>query len=201
MLVPMFLLTVSGCARLCALALLTAWLAWGPRAGQADSRIAAENLAGKTVDPFAESRGRPLVLLFVRTDCPVSNRYAPLLEKLSEKFSTVRFWLVYPDGSESSGRIRSHLHDYGYSIPALRDPRHALVERASATVTPEAAVFDRSGKLVYHGRIDNWYEDFGRSRSAATTHELEDAIAAAIKGSAPASGHAGAVGCYIADLK
>jgi thiol-disulfide isomerase/thioredoxin len=194
--------TVSGCARLCALALLAAGLASAPRAGHADGRATAENLDGKAVDPFAESQGRPVVLLFVRSDCPISNRYAPLLEKISEKYGgTARFWLVYPDRSESSARIRSHLQEYAYSIPALRDPRHALVERASATITPEAAVFDRAGKLVYHGRIDNRYEDFGRSRPAASTHELEDAIAAAIKGSAPASGHASAVGCYIADLR
>ena len=34
----------------------------------------------------------------------------------------------------------------------------------------------RIGSLVYHGRIDNLFEDFGRARPAATTHELEDAI-------------------------
>jgi len=197
----MFFSTGSRCARLGALVLLASGFASGRLKGQADAGI-AENLEGRAVDPFAESRGRPVVLLFVRTDCPISNRYAPLVRKLSEEFrGAARFWLVYPDRSESSARIRAHLRDYAYSIPALRDPRHALVERAGATITPEAAVFDRSGKLLYHGRIDNEYEDFGRTRPTATTHELQDGIAAAVKGHAPASEHANAVGCYIADLK
>jgi hypothetical protein len=162
----------------------------------------AENLDGKPLDPFAASANRVVVLLFVRTDCPISNRYAPLLQKLGEEFrGKAEFWLVYPDRAESSSQIKTHLRDYHYSIAALRDTDHALVRRAQATITPEAAVFDSSGRLLYHGRIDNWYEDFGRSRPAATTHELEDAITSAIAAKPVHPDHANAVGCYISDLK
>ena len=63
------------------------------------------------------------------------------------------------------------------------------------------AVFDSNGKLIYHGRIDNWYEDFGRSRPAPTTHELEDAIGNTLNGNPTVPDHADAVGCYISDLK
>jgi hypothetical protein len=162
----------------------------------------AEGLDGKLVDPFAASDGRVVVLLFVRTDCPISNRYAPLLQKLSEKFrGKADFWLVYPDREQTVSQIRTHLKDFHYSIHALRDTRHALVKRVQATITPEAAVFDSSGRLLYHGRIDNWYEDFGRSRAAATTHELDDAISAALDGKIVTPNHAPAVGCYISDLK
>jgi len=162
----------------------------------------AENLHGKPLDPFAVSANRVVVLLFVRTDCPISNRYAPLLQKLSEEFrGRAVFWLVYPDRAETASQIKTHLQDYHYSIAALRDTDHALVRRAQATTTPEAAVFDSSGLLLYHGRIDNWYEDFGRSRPAATTHELTDAIASAIAGKPIHPDHANAVGCYISDLK
>jgi thiol-disulfide isomerase/thioredoxin len=162
----------------------------------------ASDLAGKPLDPFAVARGRVVVLLFIRTDCPISNRYAPLLETLSERYQgKAAFWLVYPDRSESASQIRVHLEDFHYSIPALRDTRHALVKRSQATITPEAAVFDASGRLLYHGRIDNRYEDFGRARAAATTHELEDSILAALEGKPPAAPHAKAVGCYISDLE
>ena len=165
-------------------------------------RTLVEDLDGKPVDPFAHSSGRVVVLLFVRTDCPISNRYAPLLQKLSEKFNRrADFWLVYPDREQTGSEIRAHLEDFHYSLPALRDTRHALVKRSQATKTPEAAVFDSSGRLFYHGRIDNWYEDVGRSRSAATTHELDDAVSAALNGKAITPDHANAVGCYISDLR
>jgi thiol-disulfide isomerase/thioredoxin len=164
-------------------------------------KSAAENLDGKPLDPFAVSANRVVVLLFVRTDCPISNRYAPLLQKMSEKFrGRADFWLVYPDRAETASQIKAHLQDYHYSIAAVRDTDHALVRRAQATITPEAAVFDSSGRLLYHGRIDNWYEDFGRSRPAATTHELDDAITSAIAGKPIHADHASAVGCYISDL-
>jgi thiol-disulfide isomerase/thioredoxin len=168
-----------------------------PRSTHRDS---AEDLEGKPVDPIRT--GHPVVLLFVRTDCPISNRYAPTIRALSEKFRRkAEFWLVYPDPAESAARIRAHLDEFQYSIPALRDIHHSLLKRAQATITPEVAVFDASGKLGYHGRIDNWYEDFGRSRRAPTTHELEDAIRNALDGKPTVPDHAGAVGCYISDLK
>lgn len=68
-------------------------------------------------------------------------------------------------------------------------------------MTPEAAVFLPDGKLVYLGRIDNRYEDLGRSRPVATSRELDDAISAAIQGKTPAVTAARAVGCSLADLR
>ena len=162
----------------------------------------AENLDGKTVDPLKSSEGRTVVLLFIRTDCPISNRYAPAIQKLYEKFhDKANFWLVYPDAAETAAQIRAHEEEFHFLIPALRDVHRELVKRAHATITPESAVFDATSKLIYHGRIDNWYEDFGRSRSAPTTHELEDAIRNTLNGIATVPDHADAVGCYISDLK
>jgi len=162
----------------------------------------AENLDGKLTDPFKAADGQVVVLLFVRTDCPISNRYAPTIRKVIEKFSgKAKFWLVYPDADESAARIRAHDEEFHYVIPALRDVHHALVKRAQADITPEAAVFDASGKLTYHGRIDNWYEDFGHSRAMPTTHELEDAIRNVLDGRVGGPAHVSAVGCYISDIK
>ena len=162
----------------------------------------AENLDGKTVDPFKLSQGRTVILLFIRTDCPISNRYAPAIQKLHEKFhDRANFWLVYPDADETAARIRAHDEEFHLSIPALRDVHRELVKLSHATITPESAVFDSNSKLTYHGRIDNWYEDFGRARSAPTTRELEDAIRNTLNGNATVPDHADAVGCYISDLK
>jgi len=139
---------------------------------------------------------------FVRTDCPISNRYAPAIQKLHETFrGKADFWLVYPDAGETAARIHAHDEEFHLTIPALRDVHRELVKRSHATITPESAVFDSNGKLIYHGRIDNWYEDFGRSRSVPTTHELEDAIRSTLNGNATVPDHADAVGCYISDLK
>jgi thiol-disulfide isomerase/thioredoxin len=162
----------------------------------------ASDLSGTSVDPLKQSPGRIVVLVFVRTDCPLSNRYAPLIQELSVKYARESsFWLVFPDKSKSSEEIRSYLQEYSYKLAALRDPEHSLVKKSGVKVTPEVAVFNAKRELVYHGRIDNLYEDFGRSRRAATTHELVDAIEAASKGVPPPIISADGVGCFISDLQ
>ena len=166
----------------------------------------AIDLEGTVVDPLKASAGKVVVLIFVRVDCPISNRYAPTLQGIERRVrldnaGRVAFWLVYPDRSESAEKIRKHEKEFGYDLPALRDVRRSLVAESHAQTTPEAAVFDANRKLMYHGRIDNLYEDFGRARPAATTHELEDAIQAALGGKEVADASVPGVGCYISDLK
>ena len=160
------------------------------------------DLAGKQVDPLRSNPGKVVVLVFIRTDCPISNRYAPTIQRISASYAgKAVFWLVYPDKIESSAAIEQHLREYGYKLPALHDPQHALVKLGQAEVTPDVAVFDPSGQLVYHGRIDNWYVSFGHARPAPTTHELDDAIQAALKGNKPPVATADGIGCYISDLE
>ncbi len=163
---------------------------------------AGVDLAGKPVDPLRTDPGKPVVLIFVRSDCPISNRYSPAIQRVSAQYAgKAAFWLVYPDKAESAAAIEQHLRQYGYKLPALRDPQHLLVKLSQAQVTPEVAVFDASGQLVYHGRIDNWFQDFGKARSTPTTHELDDAIQAVLRGKKPEVTTATGVGCYISDLE
>jgi thiol-disulfide isomerase/thioredoxin len=171
-------------------------------AGCRVTQASAFDLSGNVVDPVKLAGGKPVVLIFVRTDCPVANRYAPTIQSLSAKYEgKAAFWLVYPSAAESAEEIRKHDEEFGYKIPALRDSLHVLVKKSQARITPEAAVFDGSGKLVYHGRIDDLYVDFVRARSAATTHDLDNAIAAAINGQVLTAEAKPAVGCYISDLE
>jgi hypothetical protein len=166
------------------------------------AQASAVDLAGNPVDPFQSSPGKVVVLVFVRTDCPVSNRYAPTIQRVSaQRRGKAVFWLVYPGKADSPETIRKHQQDFGYKLPALRDLQHVLVKQGRIQITPEVAVFDVNRRLVYHGRIDNLYEDFGRARSAPTTHELDDAIQAAVNGKALPVDAIPAVGCYISDLE
>ena len=100
-----------------------------------------------------------------------------------------------------SKSIQQHLRAFSYDLPALRDPQHTLVARAEAVTTPHAALFDRVGTLVYSGRIDDRYIDFGKQRPAARTHDLEAALQAVLAGRAPSVSRTRSIGCYIADLK
>ncbi len=175
----------------------------GSMAGPASSTVL--DLEGRPVDPLA-GPGPAVVLVFVRADCPIANRYAPEIRRLHAEFAArgVGFWLVYPDRDESAEAIRGHLRAFELPARAVRDPGHLLVKRAGARITPEAAVFvPGSGgpRLVYHGRIDDRYPELGRMRPAPTTRDLEDVLEAVLAGRPVPRDAAPAVGCFLADVE
>ena len=160
------------------------------------------DLDGQPVDVRQLAKGKPFVLLFTRTDCPVSNRLAPEICQLVARYypQGVEFFLVYVDPLENSDSIRIHLKEYGYPCTALRDPEHQLVVSCGATVTPEAAVFDRQDEKTYLGRITDQWVELGTARPTARSHDLADAIEATVNDKPVATPRTRAVGCTIADL-
>ena len=169
----------------------------------ASSTIRVVDLEGRMVDPFELADASATVFVFTRTDCPISNRYAPEIRRLHERFEprNVVFYLVYPDPRESADVIRKHLKEYGYKCRALRDPQHALVKLTGATITPEAAIFAGPAELIYRGRIDDRYVALGQARATATTKDVEVALEAALNGRPVPNPTTQAVGCIIADLR
>jgi hypothetical protein len=143
------------------------------------------------------------VLIFVSTDCPISNRYAPEIKRVHDEFAPkgVRFRLVYPNPLDDEAAIRTHLTEYGYPPIAERDRDHALVKLAGATITPEAVVLDARQRVVYRGRIDDRFVELGRERPAATQRDLRNALTAALAGKRVIPAETQAVGCFIADMK
>ena len=161
----------------------------------------ALDLDGRPADPLKDPKAKLTVLLFVRSDCPISNRYAPEVRRLHDAYAAkgIAFWMVYPDPDERADAIRRHLEEYEFGVPGLRDPRHALVKAAGATVTPEAAVFKGSA-MVYRGRIDDRWADLGRMRPEPAVHDLENAIRDVLAGKS-VSRRTRAVGCDIPELE
>ena len=139
------------------------------------------------------------MLIFTATDCPISNRYAPTVRKIVSRFDskTVHFQLIYPDPTVTAEAIAEHRKAYRYPCEGQGDPEHRLVGLTGARVTPEAVVINPSGAVVYRGRIDNRYEDFGEARPEATTRDLESAIEAVLAGRPVEQAVTRAVGCYI----
>jgi hypothetical protein len=166
------------------------------------------DLSGRAIDPLDMAGGtRATVLVFTRTDCPIANRLLPTVERLRAAYEpkSVRFWLVFVDPSEPPAAIQQHLTAFGQHSTAIRDPRHVLVKMTGATRTPEAAVFVQEGpkrRLVYRGRIDNRYVDVGRARPTPSSHDLQDALDAALAGGISGPPRiTQPVGCIIADLE
>jgi thiol-disulfide isomerase/thioredoxin len=141
------------------------------------------------------------VLVFTTTDCPISNRYAPEIKRLAEMYAgRVKFRLVYPVPSDSEEMIREHVGKFGYPAPWQRDEQQLLAKRTGVTVTPEVAVIDSRGTLLYRGRIDDRYITFGKDRPQPTVRDLERSLDAILAGKPVPVAQTQAIGCIIADL-
>lgn len=165
--------------------------------------ITLEDGSLQTVNPFANPDAKATVLIFISNECPISNRYVPEINRLYEKYSPrgVAFWLVHPDPTESAQSIWNHHEEYRLKPGILRDPRHVLVHRAHARITPEAAVFITPEEPVYCGRIDDRFPDLLSARPEPTRRELDSVLEAILAGKPVPVESAPAVGCYIEDAQ
>ncbi len=166
-------------------------------AGPADPVV--PGLGGDLVAPLAPAGDiEATVLLFVMSDCPISNRYAPEVRRIHGEFGErIAFWLVYVDTQRPVAELAAHRASFGYPFAAVRDMEGALTAAAGATVTPEAAVWDAAGRLVYRGRIDDRFVSFGVARAAPTKHDLRDALDGILSGEPATLTETRAIGCYI----
>src|SRR5262245_51316021 len=98
-----------------------------PSSGQ----ILLLDVDGQPFDLWRQTRAPVTVFIFTRTDCPISNRFAPEIRRLYGAYHArgVELYLVYVDPREDAETIRRHLKEYEYPCPALRDPKHTLVAR------------------------------------------------------------------------
>ncbi|HXP85722.1 MAG TPA: redoxin domain-containing protein [Bryobacteraceae bacterium] len=168
---------------------------WG--AGEASLRL--RDVDGNLRSPLAVM-GQAAVLFFIATDCPISNFYAPEVQGICKDYGTkgVTCSLVYEDVQTDASAVRKHMTDFQYrGFTGFMDLDRKVSAKVNATVTPEAVVLDRAGKVRYRGRIDNFYADLGKPRRQATVHDLRDALDAVLAGRTVAVPETHAVGCYI----
>ena len=134
------------------------------------------------------------VILFVATKCPVSNAYNARMQKLADDYRArgVNVVGINSNVSEPAAEVKAHAAEKGLTFTMLKDAGNQIADRYDAQVTPEAYLLDASGKLVYHGRIDN-----SRNGDSVTSSELRDAIEATLTGKPVEKTEVKAFGCSI----
>jgi peroxiredoxin len=134
------------------------------------------------------------LILFVATQCPYSNAYNERMQKLADDYRArgVNVVGINSNSTEPAAEVKQHAAANGLNFTILKDAGNQIADRYDAQVTPEAYLFDASGKLVYHGRIDN-----SRTGYLITSTELRDAIEATLAGRAVEKAGAKAFGCSI----
>ena len=169
------------------------------KAETSTNHLTFTDIKGKQHTPFSTGKHKAIVFVFLLRDCPVSNVYAPELTRIHKAYAKkgVALYLVHPDRDTDAKAARAHASEYKLSAPVVLDHDHKLTRLAKASVTPEAAVFDAKARLLYHGRIDNLYADFGKKRFKPTQRDLRDTLDALLAGKRLAKRTTEVVGCYI----
>jgi peroxiredoxin len=185
-----------------------------PRVVQADPRSVPTALlsAGEDAYPdatlpncsggqlsLAEAKGREAtVLVCLSIECPISQEYTPTLNRLAEQYRDrgVRLIGIDPAAGETLEAMARYAGASKLKFPLLKDTDGRVSRRLRFEVTPEVCVFDRDGRTVYRGRIDDRY----RARQAAKTGSGDDvaaALDAVLAGKPVSAARTKAVGCPI----
>ncbi|BDI28281.1 hypothetical protein CCAX7_003320 [Capsulimonas corticalis] len=164
----------------------------------APATMRATGLDGKArLLPLRASRAT--VLVFLLSDCPVCNRYAPEIQRLEADYRRqgVDIDVVYEDSDLTRTQALRHAKAYGLTCGLLYDPAHMLARQAGAGSVPEAVVLSSDGAALYHGRIDDRFQHFGMANPAPAHRDLRSALDSVLTGAPVAVTQTPVVGCVI----
>lgn len=182
-------LTIFGLAALTAGLLIA-----GPyNVGSKVENFTIKDLDGQNVN-FADLKGEVTVVMFIATQCPISNDYNQRMNELYNEFAGkgVKFVFVNSNASEPAAEVSQHAKANSFPFKVYKDPGNQVADRFGAQVTPEAFVIDKEGTVRYHGYIDD-------SRNAANikVRGLKNALDAVLSGQSVANAQTKAFGCTI----
>jgi peroxiredoxin len=137
---------------------------------------------------------KAIVIIFMATECPVSNAYNSRMEKLFEEYSrkNVAFLGINSNKAESVSRVKEHAKEKGLTFTILKDEQNIIADKFEASFTPEAYVLNSNFDILYHGRIDN-----SRNESEVVTKDLENALNEILAGKEVSKKETKAFGCTI----
>ena len=134
------------------------------------------------------------VIIFIATRCPVSNGYNDRMEKLAQDYQAkgINVIGINSNSTEPASEVKTHAAEKHLTFAILKDDGNKIADRFGANHTPEAYVIDASGKLVYHGRIDN-----SQNTANITSNDLREALDAVLAGMPIQKTTSVAFGCSI----
>jgi cytochrome oxidase Cu insertion factor (SCO1/SenC/PrrC family) len=143
---------------------------------------------------FTALRGNVSVVIFISVQCPVSNAYNDRMAALYRDYTPkgVHFIFVNANRTEPAAAVEQHAAQHHFPFAVYKDDNNVAADKFGATVTPETYVIDATGKLRYHGSIDN-----SQNESRITGLRLRGALDAVLAGQNPPQAETRAFGCSI----
>ncbi len=122
---------------------------------------------------------RGLLVVFTCNHCPYAVAVWPRVIRLARYARQMKIGTVainpniHPDyPQDAPEKMREKIREWGIDFPYLVDETQETARAFKAQCTPDIYLFDADRKLVYHGRIDdNWQDE-----SKVTREELKEAL-------------------------
>jgi peroxiredoxin len=143
---------------------------------------------------------RGLLVVFTCNHCPYALAVWPRLIRLARYAQTLKIHTVainpninpkYPD--DAPDKMIQRVEEWGIDFPYLVDESQGVARSFKAQCTPDIYLFDKSHGLVYHGRIDdNWQEE-----AKVTREELKEALNNLATGQSISRDQKPSMGCSI----
>lgn len=146
---------------------------------------------------LVSARGsKATVLVCLATDCPISTEYVPTITAIARAYRErgVAFIGINPNGGITLEQMAVYARDEKLPFPFTKDAGGKISRKLLFSVTPEARVYDASGKLVYSGRIDDRYRRGGAS-DKQVARDLEHALDEVLAGKPVSASRTKAIGC------
>lgn len=189
--------------------LVAAWaqliLAGAARSEESGAAIGKEVADWKLVDYRGEERtlaelagGKPTVVVFVGTECPLARLYGPRVAALAEEYGPkgVHFVGIDSNLQDSLTKVAAFARQCGIAFPILMDPDGRVADLFTATRSPEAFLLDGRRVICYHGRIDDQY-GIGYQRASPQRRDLAVALDELLAGQSVSVSKTELAGCRI----
>src|SRR5580704_6465758 len=164
-----------------------------------DTTIKMKSVDGKEVSIADVTGKNGTLVVFTCNHCPFAKAWQERIAAIgnSGKDKSVGVIAInsndptdYPE--DGYAEMQKRAQKLGFTFPYVVDATSDVARAFGATRTPEAFLFDKDGKLVYHGAIDD-----SQDASAVTQHYLQDAITTSTAGQAVPVKETKFVGCGI----
>lgn len=137
---------------------------------------------------------KAIVIMFIATECPVSNAYNKRMENIYNLYKNkgVSFIGINSNKAESVSDIKSHAESNKLTFTILKDEKNIIADKFGASVTPEIYVLDREFNVLYHGRIDD-----SQREQNIKSNDLQNALDEILNGKPVSTSKTKAFGCTI----
>lgn len=153
-----------------------------------------KDVNGKVHNLSDYKNSKAIVIMFIATECPVSNAYNKRMAELYKNYkdNQISFIGINSNKAEDIDAIKIHAQKNKLAFPILKDEENKVADNYGASVTPEIFVLSPDYKLLYHGRIDD-----SRNEDGVTNKDLENALNEILAGKEVTVNETKAFGCTI----